>query len=411
MVPTLKRPTPALFIALLAPFVRPVGLDYFPVIGKLMTLYRLIATLYLMISLVPLLIRPAFRLRRTGLLALCVYWIVYLFGCIRVGTGVVSIASSAISSLLLVLLVNYEMHTGNGMILLKGLSRLFIFYIIMHIASVFLVKADLLWMGFVGESPVYLFGMDNYSAFYIYPMLAIILYYWQLRDGSFGVTGWLLLFAVIGVYLLTKSVTAAGAGVLMVPFLFCKKQWSKLPQILGIRLIIVAMALLLVGICVFQIQNYLAVLLDSMSKGVTLNSRTYIWDHALKLIRQRPWFGHGTFTQTQLYEEYILYGTSHAHNILLDLLLCTGIVGAAAYLYYLFSFSPILSKKPLPKAHSILLITLLGQMVLCFMDFYPTILVFYLFMQILICSHCMTEQENAVALRQDTQAESKEESP
>lgn len=411
MVPTLRRPTPALFIVLLAPFVRPVGLDYFPFIGKILTLWRLAATLYLVLAMFPLLVRPSFRMRRTGLLALSVYWIIYLIGCIRVGTDVASIANSAVSSLVLILLVNYEMHAGNGMTMLKGLSQLFVFYIVMHIFSVFLVKADLLWMGFVGESPVYLFGMDNYSAFYIYPMLAIVLYYRQLRDGAFGIAGWLLLFSVIGVYLLTKSVTAAGAGVLMLPFLFFKKQWNKLPAILGIRLIIAAMALLLVGICFFQIQNYLASMLNSMSKGVTLNSRTYIWDHALKLIRQRPWFGHGTFTQTQLYDEYILYGTSHAHNILLELLLYTGIAGTAAYLYYLFSFSPILTKKPLPKAHSILLITLVGQLVLCFMDFYPTILVFYLFMQILICSHCMAEQENTVSFQQDTQEESEEGSP
>ena len=98
MVPTLKRPTPALFIVLLAPFVRPVGLDYFPFIGKILTLWRLAATLYLVLAMFPLLVRPSFRMRRTGLLALSVYWIIYLIGCIRVGTDVASIANSAVSS-------------------------------------------------------------------------------------------------------------------------------------------------------------------------------------------------------------------------------------------------------------------------------------------------------------------------
>lgn len=360
-----------------------------------MTLYRLVATLYLAIALVPLLVRSSFRLRRTGFFALTLFWLIYLAGCIRVGDSVASVASAGFSSLLLILLVNYEMYSGKGMVLLEGLSKLFVVYIVLHILSVFLVKTGLIWMGFVGESPVFLFGMDNYSAFFIYPMLAIVLYYRQLRDGAFGIAGWALLFGVIGVYLLTKSVTAAGAGLLMVPFLFFKRQWAKLPKLLGVRWFMVAMALLLVGICVFQIQNLLSSLLDSMSKGVTLNSRTYIWECTLKLIPQRPWFGHGTFTETQLYEEYILYGTSHAHNILLELLLRTGVIGTAAYLFYLFSFSPLFTKRALPKAHSILLITLIGQLVLCFMDFYPTILVFYLFMQIMICSHCMTPFEKA----------------
>jgi len=403
MVPTLKRPTPALFIVLLAPFVRPVGLDYFPFIGKILTLWRLAAMLYILVSLVPLLIQPSFRPRRTGIVALGVFWLIYLIGCIRAGVDVVSVASSGISALLLAVLVNYEMKTGNGMILLKGLSRLFVFYIIAHILSVFLVKADLIWMGFVGESPVYLFGMDNYSAFFIYPMIAIVLYYWQLRDGTFGPAGWLLLFAVVGIYLLTKSITAAGAGVLMFPFLFLRNQWNTLPRIRGIRWAIVGMALLLVGICVFQIQNHLAALLNSMSKGITLNSRTYIWADAIKLIRQRPWFGHGAFTEAQLYEQFILYGTSHAHNVLLELLLCSGITGAAAYLFYLFSFAPLSRRRAVPKAHGILVTALVAQLVLFFMDFYPTILVFYLFMQILIGSHYMTPFERSVKTPETTE--------
>jgi O-antigen ligase len=228
--------------------------------------------------------------------------------------------------------------------------------------------------------------MDNYSAFFLYPMLSMVLYEKCLHRGGFGISGWLLLFAVVGIYLLTRSLTAAGAGVLMLPFLLIRHSWNKLPAIRGIRWVILAMAVILVLICGFQVQNLLASLLDSMSKGVTLNSRTYLWEYALRLIRERPLLGHGSFTEQQLYTDYVLYGTSHAHNLLLELLLRAGIVGSAGFLVFLFGFAPFGKKQKVPGAHGVLIIGLVGQLVLFFMDHYPTIQVFYIFMGVLYCS-------------------------
>ena len=138
-------------------------------------------------------------------------------------------------------------------------------------------------------------------------------------------------------------------------------------------------------ICGFQIQQMLAELLTSLSKGVTLNSRTYIWDHALYLIKERPFFGHGTFTDEQLYEQYVLYGTSHAHNLLLELLLCAGVVGTVGYLVFLLGFASSKGKAGRNKASIVLIVGLLGQLLLFFMDYYPNITVFYVFMGVLYC--------------------------
>ena len=386
MIPTLKRPNTLLFILLLAPFVRPVGLDHFPLVSKVMTLWKLLALVYLAAALIPRLFSSKPRKQPWQLIGLAVFWLVYLVGALRVGVDVVTVATSGVASILWILLIIYETRNGNGPVLLKAMSELFTFYILCHILSVFLVKAGLLWMGYVGESPVYLFGMDNYSAFFLYPMLSVVLYEKCLRHGGFGIGGWLLLFGVVGIYLLTRSLTAAGAGVLMLPFLMIRRSWNKLPAIRGIRWAIWAMAVILVLICGFQVQNLLASLLDSMSKGVTLNSRTYIWEYALRLIRERPVFGHGSFTEHQLYTEHILYGTSHAHNLLLELLLRAGIVGTAGFLVFLFGFAPLGKQQKVPGAHGVLLVGLVGQLVLFFMDHYPTILVFYIFMGVLYCS-------------------------
>ncbi len=386
MIPSLKRPNALLFILLLAPFIKPVGVDAFPLADKLFTLWKLGALVYLAVALLPKLAQPVPEKKPAGFLGLILFWTIYLIGCLRVGVDAGSVAMAAVSSLFVLLLVSYEVRVGNGMILLRSMAMLFTICIISHVASVFLVEAGILNLGEGKESPVYLFGMDNYSAFFLYPMLAVVLYYNCLHRGSFGLFGWLLLFSVVGVYLLTRSMTAAGAGLLMVLLFLPQRSWNRLPQIRGIRWMILLMVVLLVLICVFQIQQLLASMLDAMSKGVTLNSRTIIWDHVLRLIRQRPVFGYGSFTPEQIYEEYVMYGTTHAHNLLLELLLRTGIIGAAAYLWFLFGFAPFGKKRPVPGAHGVLLVGLASQLVLFFMDYYPNITVFYIFMSILYCS-------------------------
>ena len=397
MIPTLKKPNTLLFILLLAPFVRPLGLDYFPLIGKILTLWKLLALVYLVPALLPTLVQPHPKKSFFPFIGLAVFWAIYLIGCVRVGKDVVSIFTAGASSILLLLLISYETRIGNGMLLLKAMAQLFTFYLLAHIATVFLANAGLLWLGYVGESLVYLFGMDNYSAFFLYPMLSIVLYYDCLRRGHLTLGSWLLTFAVVGVYLLTKSLTAAAAGVFMLPFLMIMGYWKTLPKIKGVRWIICGMAIFLILVCGFQAQNLLAPLLNKTSKGVTLNSRTYIWDYALKLIGESPLFGHGTFTDKELFTDYVLYGVDHAHNLLLELLLRAGIAGAAGFLVFLFGFAPIGKRRPVPKAHGILLIGLAGQLLLCFMDFYPTILPFYIFMGVLYCSHrfCPMPPESA----------------
>lgn len=387
MLPTLKRPNMLLFALLLAPFIKPVGVDAVPFLDKLFAIWKLAALAYLALALLPKLFRPVSHRKTAGYMGLGLFWLIYIFGSLHSGVDVVSITVSGVSCLLLLLLIDYETQIGNGMILLRAMSRLFTLAICAHIFSVVLVHAGVIWMGYVGESPVYLFGMDNYSAFFIYPMLTLVLYCNTLRKGGLGIGGWLLLLGVTGIYVFTKSLTAVGAGILMLGVFIVKAYRSRPVSSRWIYWSVGIMAALLVLICAFEVQKLLAALLAGLSKGVSLNSRTYIWEYALRLIKERPLLGYGTLTDTQLYTQRVLYGTSHAHNLLLELLLRTGIVGTVGYLVFLLGFDPFQRKKKEPKASGVLFIGLVGQLVLFFMDYYPTILVFYLFMGVLYCRH------------------------
>lgn len=388
MVPTLQKPNTALFVLLFLPFCKPVGIDAIPLLSKLFTLWKLAALLYLVLALLPKCFRAHPVKKPVGFVTLAIFWIIYILGCIRAGADVSTTLIAGVSCMLLLLLIRFEVFVGNGPIMLRSMAWLSTGCIIAHIFSVVL---NLLRHNISG-STVYLFGMDNYSAFFLYPMLGITLFYHSLRYGRLKAHSWALMVSLVAAFLLTKSMTAAGAGLVLFALCLLQGCWYKLPKIRGVRWMIAVLAVLLVLICGFEVQNLLASLLNSMSKGVTLNSRTYIWANALTLIKQRPIFGHGSFTPEQI-ADYILYGTTHAHNLLLEILMRTGIVGAAAFLIFLCGFAPAGRSLRHDNPHrNILLSCLISQLVLSFMDFYPNILTFYLFMGILYFSNQFVDQ-------------------
>lgn len=66
--------------------------------------------------------------------------------------------------------------------------------------------------------------------------------------------------------------------------------------------------------------------------GATTDNRVLIWNFAIKHIKEKPVFGHGFFGYKHLYDIFSLndptiYKASLCHNIIIDSLLCHGILG------------------------------------------------------------------------------------
>lgn len=388
MIPTLKRPNILFFILLLAPFIKPAFLDKFEIFNLLYAAWKACAIAYLLLALLPVYFTCHSPREVGGLLFLTLFWLVYCAVCFFAGVDFMNTVLTALSAILSFMLITYEAKIGNGWILLKAMAYMSTFFILLHVASMFLFTT--------AASTVYFFGMDNYSAFFIYPMLSIVLFYHSKLYGRLRLHSILLALIATFSYIYTASYTAAGAGLLFLLLLMLYPYWYKIPKIQGVRWVIPLLILFLVLIIKFNIQDKLASLLNSMSKGVTLNSRTIIWDHAVSLISDKPWFGHGNFTQEQL-DDYILYGTTHAHNILLELLMRTGIVGAVLYVLFLCGFIPPL-KTGKPESHHnyILVASLISQLILACMDFYLSITAFYIFLAFQYSRNLIQRPENAV---------------
>lgn len=68
------------------------------------------------------------------------------------------------------------------------------------------------------------------------------------------------------------------------------------------------------------------------ASGTTAEARTKIWADARKLFVERPWLGWGLGKRIELREEIGRYREFTAHNVVIDMLLQSGVIGLALFL-------------------------------------------------------------------------------
>jgi len=90
-------------------------------------------------------------------------------------------------------------------------------------------------------------------------------------------------------------------------------------------------AVLIFGALVLLLPTLLPLVLEFIGKDETLSGRTQIWAHALTLIADRPILGYGagSIWRSELgaVPGVLYYQPPHAHNVMLDQMLMTGMVG------------------------------------------------------------------------------------
>ena len=205
-------------------------------------------------------------------------------------------------------------------------------------------------------------------------MLGAILFFDYKRKNLFTKAKKVFLcFGLCASYVYTGAVTAAIISVVTVLAYIISKYNKFLLKFFTIKKVAVFCVLVLFLIMAFDIQNHMLWLLrlvGKSAKATTLNSRTIIWEKAFNIIKQNIILGIGELSAEQV-EGYALYGMDHAHNLILDLLLKSGIVGTISYLYFYLGFLSKYFRKALKSSGFILVITLIGYFVLSMMDDYP----------------------------------------
>lgn len=167
-------------------------------------------------------------------------------------------------------------------------------------------------------------GYDNGFGAYSLPIIIFNLYF--ILNGRYNF--WMILNTVLAILqiMMIWSATAI-VGVFLILITFFKSLQNKQSKVFT------PLKCYLAGIIVFVfvilLRTYENVLTrwlveDVLHRAMTFSGRTYVWDSAFLYISQSLLIGHG---RLEILQRSIFLGVSSAHNIYLDILCQSGIIG------------------------------------------------------------------------------------
>lgn len=393
---------------LLIPFFKPIGPCYYKAFNFIFQWWKVISIIFILVVLLlsnygkihfssskrsygRLIINYLFsKIReiyfsssKRSYAGLLLFWFIYIINSLRFGTGAADIINNAITSIILLCFIGF-CAKHDPIKLLKVVCNIFVVYCLLQFISIIIVRAFgiIIFQPIAGDF-IYYLGTDNYSAFSLLPMLGVILFSSMICKRKIGFIELMCLISVLIENIATWSVTAMLATIFALVLIILHYYGVKVLDFLSPRNFLVFFSAVLILIVVFHIQNLLSPLLvKTLHKDITLNSRVYIWNDALRLIKEKFIFGWGDLSNQQI-SRYVLYGTTHAHNMLLELLLRAGIIGCICYLAFLTETLQKGWKSYADTPAYALEIFFLAQLVLFFADYYVTIMYFYCFMGVI----------------------------
>lgn len=210
----------------------------------------------------------------------------------------------------------------------KSLAILFSVYVVINLISVFLFPS-----GIVIENPrpdvfrgIWFLGNDSQFALYLIPNIIFLLIYYEIRNKKLTLLGYFQFFIIILSIIKINSVTAMLASILTLLFIaiimiFKKNSFFNFSRFSLVYILVWVFLILMEKLSL--VQN----LILALGKDVTLSGRTRIWEAALNMISESPWYGYGINAQVMLTKTEFV-----AHNILLQIILESGYIGLVLFL-------------------------------------------------------------------------------
>ena len=390
---------------LLIPFFKPAGLEKFAGLNELFIGWKIasFALLTLCFFWAKFVLRRNLYLNK-GWFALLVYWLIYNYNNITYVSFSMSVLTNAIASLFILLVFLYQGGLNEPDKLLGVLSKLFKILVWSQFVSIAVVRFYIPIFGFSDGNTgdyIYLMGTDNYSAFSLLPMIGLICFYDAYRKSPCAnETFYLYLGSYTIVYFAMQSYSAAFAGLgffvvysLKTPIVYF------LENKITVKNMLIVFGGLIMALTFVTYSVWLKDFFISLGKDPTISGRTHIWAGAVNLISQRPLLGWGNVSSSDI-ENYVLFGTNHAHNFFLDIALETGVVGAGFFLFFLLYPVDYLQEKMEKKLFRMLKMGLFAQFIMWTFDFYPANPSMYCFVGIFYYFKIKTEcLENSYACR------------
>ena len=240
-----------------------------------------------------------------------------------------------------IIYINYCMKDFKNFI--NALNILFTPLIIYNLILAIFVKSSYMYIGYQGSQKVFVgtFESRNGISMVMIPAIAFILIrseyiYEKVRNKDI-----LLCFMVLIIILLSKSSTGFIVGSLLVIYVLLLK---KIKIKLNINKLMSIYTIIYTQVVIFRIQEtvFRGFIENTLQKNVTLTGRTLIWDFIMKIIPNSLIFGYGR--NDIIAQNAIIRDVTEAHNGLLEILLCTGIIGLFVFILILLNVFKALNK-------------------------------------------------------------------
>ena len=240
-----------------------------------------------------------------------------------------------------IIYINYCMKDFKNFI--NALNILFTLLIIYNLILAIFVKSSYMYIGYQGSQKVFVgtFESRNGISMVMIPAIAFILIrseyiYEKVRNKDI-----LLCFMVLIIILLSKSSTGFIVGSLLVIYVLLLK---KIKIKLNINKLMSIYTIIYTQVVIFRIQEtvFRGFIENTLQKNVTLTGRTLIWDFIMKIIPNSLIFGYGR--NDIIAQNSIIRDVTEAHNGLLEILLCTGIIGLFVFILILLNVFKALNK-------------------------------------------------------------------
>ena len=299
-------------------YLKPANVVLWPHVNSIYQVIKVIITLVIVF----LFLKKGARLDRNSLL--CLSFLVVWSISIYLNNGTLGIRLQELLSIIgMLMLFKWIGDSKNKIILLLSIvDKIAKIYVILELITILLDKP--LFASAVVSYDRYFLGSDNYSAFILIPLASFIFVYSYIRNSKITLKAWF--FSAIGFLDLAIPISTTGMvsyGLMLLAIILIR--YPNIRNFFTVKKITFMMILFLIAVIGFNIQNNFATILSVVGK-VGLNSREIIWPKAIRLILEKPLIGWGKLTERQI-ASYALYGADHTHNVILEFLVDTGLIG------------------------------------------------------------------------------------
>lgn len=175
----------------------------------------------------------------------------------------------------------------------------------------------------------WLLGYKNYHIRTILPIICMTLIRSYYRYGRISLRTWVLLACSACTLVFVGSATALVGYTIFIGLLMLYHSKKKaIPKIITLMNVLIASVIVLIGIIVFNIQDYASYLIENiLGRNLTFTGRLPIWKMSILSFLKKPILGYGYLTG----DEYVrMYNAgrafTHPHNYIFYILLTGGLL-------------------------------------------------------------------------------------